>query len=406
MSPTLRAILSEIRHWTLPGGLLVAAAGAWVRIAPESTLLAEIVDGYPFAVFGIGALLAWRLRRSRVVAALGAVTVVALLPDLLADPARPSARQLLGAAALPLAWLGVGLLPDRPLFSRRGMASVAVVTASLGGALAAVAFRPEPVRRLLEAPLPLPALFRAPTAELLLPMALAGGVLVVAALRHRPVERGLFWSLLAVELAVLSGPGTTAGGAFLLTAGLVLGAAVVEGSYTEAYHDELTGLPGRRALTHALERLGRSYTVAMVDVDHFKRFNDRHGHDVGDQVLRMVASRLRRAPGGGRAFRYGGEEFTLLFPGQGPKEAREHLEAVRRSVEDARFVLRKTGRARKGAKARGGTGSSASEKTLSVTVSIGAATPRHASEDPLGVLDRADKALYRAKKKGRNRVEG
>ena len=84
-----------------------------------------------------------------------------------------------------------------------------------------------------------------------------------------------------------------------------------------AYDDELTGLPARRALNEALTRLRGVYTVAMVDIDHFKRFNDEHGHDVGDQLLRMVGARVGEVRGGGRAFRYGGEEFAVLFPGSG-----------------------------------------------------------------------------------------
>ena len=71
----------------------------------------------------------------------------------------------------------------------------------------------------------------------------------------------------------------------------------------------------RRMVDMALEDLGRRYCAAMVDVDHFKRFNDKHGHEVGDQVLKMVARCLSRVPGG-RAYRYGGEEFAVLFPGR------------------------------------------------------------------------------------------
>src|SRR2546421_12493897 len=80
-----------------------------------------------------------------------------------------------------------------------------------------------------------------------------------------------------------------------------------------AYQDSLTQLPARRALNEALLRLGSQYTVGMVDVDHFKRINDSHGHDVGDQVLKMVAARLAQVGGGGRAYRYGGEEFAVIF---------------------------------------------------------------------------------------------
>ena len=79
-----------------------------------------------------------------------------------------------------------------------------------------------------------------------------------------------------------------------------------------AYTDELTGILGRRALMEHFLGLGKKYTVAMVDIDHFKNFNDTYGHDVGDEVLRRVA-RVLDGVKDGRAFRYGGEEFTLVF---------------------------------------------------------------------------------------------
>src|SRR5439155_1053185 len=79
---------------------------------------------------------------------------------------------------------------------------------------------------------------------------------------------------------------------YLATAALILIVAVAEASYHMAYQDSLTGLPARRALNEALLRLGGQYTVAMLDVDHFKRINDHHGHDVGDQVLKMIAAKL------------------------------------------------------------------------------------------------------------------
>src|SRR5439155_477780 len=84
----------------------------------------------------------------------------------------------------------------------------------------------------------------------------------------------------------------------LATGALILIVAVVEASYHMAYQDSLTGLPARRALNEALLRLGGHYTVAMLDVDHFKRINDHHGHDVGDQVLKMIAAKLAQLTGG------------------------------------------------------------------------------------------------------------
>src|SRR3546814_5904189 len=78
---------------------------------------------------------------------------------------------------------------------------------------------------------------------------------------------------------------------------LMSAAAVAHEAYQMAFRDELTGLPGRRALNERMQRLGRNYVLAMSDVDHFKKFNDTHGHDVGDQVLRLVASKLSKISG-------------------------------------------------------------------------------------------------------------
>gem|GEM_PF-6843563 len=89
---------------------------------------------------------------------------------------------------------------------------------------------------------------------------------------------------------------------------LALTVAVAHEAYQMAYRDELTGLLGRRALNGRLQRLGRRYVLAMVDVDHFKRLNDRQGHDIGDHMLRMIAAHLRWVDGG-KAYRYGGQEI-------------------------------------------------------------------------------------------------
>jgi GGDEF domain-containing protein len=166
-----------------------------------------------------------------------------------------------------------------------------------------------------------------------------------------------------------------------------------------------------------LDGVSGTYTIAMVDVDHFKKFNDKHGHDVGDQVLKLVASRLAKAPGGGKAYRYGGEEFTILYPGRTCEEARPYLEAVRESVERARFALRSWRRPRRkpddpatkkekkerNAASEAPTGE-AKSKTLSVTVSLGMADSSGDDDAAQVVLKRADQALYRAKKKGRNQL--
>src|SRR2546425_11843662 len=122
--------------------------------------------------------------------------------------------------------------------------------------------------------------------------------------------------------------------------------SLIETSHHMAYDDPLTGLPGRRALDEALVRLGGRYAIAMVDIDHFKRFNDEHGHDAGDQLLRMLATKLSQIEGGGRPFRYGGEEFAGLFPGPAGEAALPHIESLRHTVGRAPFTVRGRGRTR------------------------------------------------------------
>jgi diguanylate cyclase (GGDEF)-like protein len=184
-----------------------------------------------------------------------------------------------------------------------------------------------------------------------------------------------------------------------------------------AYHDELTGLPSRRAFNDAVLRLQGSYAVAAVDIDHFKSFNDTYGHDTGDQVLRMVAARLARVNGGGEAFRVGGEEFCILFPEKSIKEVFEPLERLRMLIQGSTFRVRALPERRTVARGpdRRKTARAKSTRTrrvrpnpngeLSVTVSIGVAEPTSRLREVEEVIQAADKALYRAKQNGRNRVE-
>ena len=105
-----------------------------------------------------------------------------------------------------------------------------------------------------------------------------------------------------------------------------------------AYRDELTSLPSRRALNQLMLSLGRKYSIAMLDIDHFKKFNDTHGHDVGDEVLRMVASKIAKVTGGGKPFRYGGEEFTVIYKGKTPDQVEAHLDALRKTIENYQML--------------------------------------------------------------------
>ncbi|MDG4475000.1 GGDEF domain-containing protein [Thiovibrio frasassiensis] len=238
--------------------------------------------------------------------------------------------------------------------------------------------------------------------------ALVVSVLVVVGLSFRfwrygdLLDHGFLWAMVCSFFALLIGNSSKQ--TFLFSvAVLILIVAAIEAAHRMAFRDELTGLPARRALNEAMLKLGRTYTVAMVDIDFFKKFNDRYGHDVGDQVLAMVATMLTKVGGGGKPFRYGGEEFTILFPGKNTKEAQPHLEALRQAVAEAGFKVRSAGRAGKSQSNRKQGGDSG--KKVSLTISIGLAQGDTARKTiSQSVIKAADKALYRAKEGGRNRV--
>jgi GGDEF domain-containing protein len=230
----------------------------------------------------------------------------------------------------------------------------------------------------------------------------------VAWIELRRLEVGLAGALAAFFIAAawVGAPGVFA--MFMSAAGVVLFVAVLQESHRLAFRDELTGLPSRRALEERLPALGPVCAFAMADVDHFKRFNDTHGHDIGDQVLKLVAARLASIEGGGEAFRYGGEEFCVVFDGRTVTEALPHLEAIRASIEDYEMAVRSEERPRdpeSGTRLRGAADAeSRPHKLLSVTVSIGEADRAGLEMKPSAAIKAADQALYRAKGAGRNRV--
>jgi len=176
--------------------------------------------------------------------------------------------------------------------------------------------------------------------------------------------------------------------------------AVIVDAYYLAYRDDLTSLPSRRALNQYALSLGKKYTVAMLDIDHFKKFNDTYGHDIGDQVLKLVASKLAKVQGGGRVFRYGGEEFTVVFSRKKLTQSLHQLDVLRQSIADYQMVIRQP-------KGRNKQSRNPSPKDnnsgVGVTISIGVAE-NQGKQSFEQCLKTADQALYRAKANGRNNV--
>ena len=364
--------MHALRPVWIPAGILVATAlGAWLVQLPAS--LAGLTTFGPYVVLAAGAAMAWRFNRAPAF-----VILASLLGAFAAYP-----RTIL-YFLVPLNALLALTLPERGVRFRAGYAWLALLAVEAVVVVLLPHF-PLALGRLMFAAAFAAAIWRAwPD--------------------FQPLQIGAAGALAAFYIAMEWMEMRGVHSAFMAAAGAILLVALLEESHRLAFRDTLTGLPGRRALEERLRSLGGRYTIAMVDIDHFKKFNDTHGHDVGDQVLKLVAARLAEVGGGGRAYRYGGEEFSVLFPRNTVEEALPHLEAIRRSIEDYRMAIRapdrpkssESGTLRRGA---GGTG-----KFVSLTVSIGASGPGGRRRTPLQVLKAADEALYRAKQSGRNRV--
>ncbi len=234
------------------------------------------------------------------------------------------------------------------------------------------------------------------------PLSVALYLMARAIRRHDPVCAGLGASLVMLLPPVVRSLNGLSLAIVAAAAVLVMLVGILESMFDRAYRDGLTGLPGRRALNDMLPQLGRRFAIAMLDVDHFKRFNDRYGHRTGDDVLKMIAARMQRISGG-RAFRYGGEEFAVIFRGRAARRAADRMEAFREALAQTPFVIRRVPRTSK--KRRGSrTARTSSRQQVKITVSIGLALPQKGRKKPSDVLAAADKALYKAKKAGRNRV--
>jgi len=388
----------------VPEVLILVAAALLVTMPALRGTASGLATVFPFTVAAAALLLGWRFNRSRLVFAIALLALTQYL--LLKGVEAPRDRLFFHAMTflLPINLALVALLPERGTLTPAGLLRWVL----LGVQVLAVVFLaqsfPDKVLKFLTTRL-LPARFTAWTPvhqPSILAFVAIGALLALAWLREpqSPV-RGYFYGLMAVFAALswrAAGPGQEI---LLATAGLILVIAVIEASYMMAYRDGLTELPGRRALNEALPRLSGQFTVAMVDIDHFKRFNDTYGHDAGDHVLRLVAARLAQAPGGGTAYRYGGEEFALVYPGKGQEECLPHLEELREIVETSRFTMRRRFRPRVKPKIDKG---KKSRQAITITVSIGVAERNHRNASPDQVVQAADKALYRAKEAGRNRV--
>lgn len=407
----MRDVTTYFRQLLVPSGLMLLFAFAADRLGMSKSFSIAAVEVSVVAI-GIAAVaLAWRFQLPRIALAVATVLLITRGASLFSPASEPIAHGcmltfLAIAGPVNLAFL---LLIDDSAFDLESLAWWSGVVAVEAVLLYAVA-RSEPlgVVRWLRLPF---SDARVGVLGHLSPLFVVvflcvAALLVGASLSRKPVDFSLVWAAVAIPMAFPLLP--NGGEAIYLAASvMVLGAGVLETSYAVAYHDELTGLPGRRAYNRYLEHLNGQYAIAVVDIDHFKKFNDTYGHDIGDQVLRMVAGRLARVTGGGRSFRCGGEEFAIVFPRISMTEAADHLEMLREDIELSPFIVRGPDRSKRERPERRQRHDAKKVRSVSiettVTVSIGVAEVSGDLE-PQDVIIRADRALYQAKEQGRNRV--
>jgi diguanylate cyclase (GGDEF)-like protein len=173
--------------------------------------------------------------------------------------------------------------------------------------------------------------------------------------------------------------------------------------WQKVYLDLLTGVPNRQALDERLHTLSGNFALAMVDIDHFKKFNDTYGHAEGDNVLRMVAQHLEEHLGD-RVYRYGGEEFCVVFDDKHYEKAEEMMDQTRASMAKRKFALRGHRRQRVNGLMLPFQKNENRGKKVNITISVGVAAAGKTYKIPEEVIKRADHWLYEAKSNGRNRV--
>ncbi|WP_024954402.1 GGDEF domain-containing protein [Sulfurospirillum arcachonense] len=213
------------------------------------------------------------------------------------------------------------------------------------------------------------------------------------------IEKAPFWVLICLLIPSLFFQTKSSFILFSSLGAILFLVSLLKDAYTMAYIDTLTKIPARRALEEAFLKLGSTYTLAMIDIDFFKKFNDTYGHDVGDDVLKLVAEQLNAVKGGGKAFRYGGEEFTILFPNKKHNEVLVYLEDVREAIATRKFTIRDKNRPTKTPEKKI---KPKNIKTVNLTVSIGAASSPQDGRNSDEIMKKADNALYKAKENGRN----
>jgi len=307
---------------------------------------------------------------------------------------------------MPLLLLLLSLLPERGIISVRAIPAYAILSAAAIFSVVISNTSPEwAIHALLTDWLPARYFDWTQQSQTVLILSLVVFIATLVLYFQRPsphMAAGLGVLIMLIAQLNYGGVGSSLT-MFSIMALIMCLTAIMQESWRMAYLDELTELPGRRALREKFQKISGLYTVAMLDVDHFKKFNDTYGHDTGDAVLRMIATKMNKVSGGGASYRYGGEEFSIVFNGKSSSDAKPHLDELRETIANTPFVINRVSRRKADGKS-----TQKKNKSVQVTVSIGVADSKSKKTssklNAWDVLKLSDKALYRAKGKGRNCV--
>jgi diguanylate cyclase (GGDEF)-like protein len=378
-----------------PGGVLLLAAFALYREEPVRNAADPYTFYFCFAALAAAALLSWYHNYARVLC-LALATGIAVWSSA-GLSAGSETHRMIPVVLLPLNFVLFAWLVERGVLTLNGLLKLGAVGLQVAGVIVWTRFGDSRWGFLFEGSRPAAGTWMPWSA--LLVFSAAGLLLLIMAMRQQTkIGPALLWALAAI-FAAMSQERPESVYLYTGAAGMILLLGVLEHGYDIAYLDELTGLPSRRAFNEALRLLRGHYAIAMCDVDLFKNLNDTYGHDVGDQVLKMIAGRLSSVRGGGRVFRHGGEEFAIVFRRTTASEALPFVESLRQDVAAADFQFRDS-RQKPGLE----DWKAPSGKVVRVTISIGFADRSDGRPTPETVFKAADEALYRAKASGRNCV--
>jgi GGDEF domain-containing protein len=400
-----KALLSFL----IPGGLLFLVTVIILHLKILDKALPGLALFFPFIIYGAGILLALHFKRTWLLLAIFILVLANLLLQLFATDIAVSTgagRLVFNAVSLllPFNLYLFTFLNKRGAITLQSICFLGGILLQGGGVAYIFRYQNLGASALLEysyinwsllehIPLSQPALF------------VYGIVFLYFLARYirirEAIECAFFWALILTFSALVVNKIGPASSIFFAMAGLILVISVIENIYFEGFRDELTDLPTSQVLIGNLSKLKTGYTLAMIEIDHFKKLKDNHGRKVSKQIIRMVGSKLASVTGG-MPFRYGDAVFLVVFPGMFVQETMPRLEKLRITIKESGFMTPRQKDSHKRLKRLKGL--KIQPDKIPLPVSIGVAEKIDLDIRPQQVIKSAEEALYFARKEGRDRI--